>query len=403
MRTLIGVLADAAREVHQAAVQRRRNVRPRVHRGGIYPLLRAFTTVLTRDVIVATVIGDMYAGRSVIYADFVGYDEVAHHSGVERYDALDTLRRLDHEFARLHKAAQDCPRNYEFVLLSDHGQSQGATFRTRYGETLAEFVARVLDAPAKTPTAPEDRKAAGEESWGYAGGALTEVAAGQGMAARVAGRLHRDRPEDPAPAASLSSDAPAGKDEAVVLASGNCALIYLMRETERLTSERITDLYPDLLVSLTEHPGIGFVLVRSQHRGPVVIGADGEVELATGRVTGTDPLAQFGPHARAQVARTDTFTHCADIMVNSLWDSQTDEVAAFEELVGSHGGLGGDQTRPFLLYPSSWPAPADELLGPEALHQQLRRWLAHVGQSAYDDAAAEGDLHIDVRRLSTSN
>ena len=136
MRTLIGVLADAAREVHQAAVQRRRNVRPRVHRGGIYPLLRAFTTVLTRDVIVATVIGDMYAGRSVVYADFVGYDEVAHHSGVERYDALDTLRRLDHEFSRLHKAAQDCRRNYEFVVLSDHGQSQGATFRTRYGETL---------------------------------------------------------------------------------------------------------------------------------------------------------------------------------------------------------------------------------------------------------------------------
>ena len=90
-----------AREVHQAAVQRRRDVRPRVHRGGVYPLLRSFTTVLTRDVIVATLVGDMRAGRSVVYADFVGYDEVAHHSGVERYDALETLRRLDREFARL--------------------------------------------------------------------------------------------------------------------------------------------------------------------------------------------------------------------------------------------------------------------------------------------------------------
>ena len=87
--------------MHQAGVQRRRDVRPRVHRGGVYPLLRAFTTVLTRDVIIATIVGDMRAGRSVVYADFVGYDEVAHHSGVERYDALETLRRLDHELGRL--------------------------------------------------------------------------------------------------------------------------------------------------------------------------------------------------------------------------------------------------------------------------------------------------------------
>ena len=113
MRTLLGVVAEAVREMHQAAVQRRRDVRPRVHRGGVYPLLRAFTTVLTRDVIVATLVGDMRAGRSVVYADFVGYDEVAHHSGVERYDALETLRRLDHELGRLARAAaESCPRPY---------------------------------------------------------------------------------------------------------------------------------------------------------------------------------------------------------------------------------------------------------------------------------------------------
>ena len=62
MRTLLGVLVEMVREVQQAAAQRRRDVRPRVHRGGVYPLLRAFTTVLTRDVIVATLIGDMSAG-----------------------------------------------------------------------------------------------------------------------------------------------------------------------------------------------------------------------------------------------------------------------------------------------------------------------------------------------------
>ena len=138
----------------------------------------------------------MRAGRSVVYADFVGYDEVAHHSGVERYDALETLRRLDREFARLERAAAGCARPYEFVVLSDHGQSQGATFRTRYGQTLEDVVRHAMGAPTRTPVDPHSR-AAGEESWGYAGGALEEIASGSGMAARAASKAaNRHRAAD---------------------------------------------------------------------------------------------------------------------------------------------------------------------------------------------------------------
>ena len=32
----------------------------------------------------SALIEDMLAGRSVVYADFLGYDEAAHHSGIER-------------------------------------------------------------------------------------------------------------------------------------------------------------------------------------------------------------------------------------------------------------------------------------------------------------------------------
>jgi uncharacterized membrane protein YvlD (DUF360 family) len=403
IRTALGVLAEAVRELHQAAAQKRRDVRPRVHRGGLYPLLRGFVTVVTRDVIIATLVGDMQAGKSVLYADFVGYDEVAHHSGVERYDALETLRRLDREFARLEKAAAGCARRYEFVVLSDHGQSQGATFLTRYGETLADVVQHAIGAPTRASDAAGS-KSAGEESWGYAGGALEEISAGPGLAAKAvskAANRHREPDGDVllGPESDATAQVPRQKgkaaageeqqsvDEAVVLASGNCGLVYLTRDTSRMSQERIDELYPSLLPTLMAHPGIGFLLVRSEHRGALVLSAVGELELATGTVTGTDPLAEFGTRARHQVARTDTFAHCPDIMVNSLWDEQTGEVAAFEELVGSHGGMGGEQTRPFLLYPASWLAPEAELFGAESVHQQLRRWLAHLGHNAYDDSS----------------
>ncbi len=58
-------------------------------------------------------------------------------------------------------------------------------------------------------------------------------------------------------------------------------------------------------------------------------------------------------------------------------------MAAFEELVGSHGGLGGTQSHPFLLHPVSLAVPEQELVGAEAVHRELRRWLVQLGHSEY--------------------
>lgn len=395
-RTLLAGIAEVVREWRQAALQKRRDVRPRVHRGGVYPLLRAFTTVVSRDITVETVVGDMLVGRSVVYADFLGYDEVAHHSGVERYDALETLRRLDRDFDRISRAARFAPRPYRIVVLSDHGQSQGATFRDRYGETLGDVVRRAM--ATERAVAVTDRTGqgpAGEESWGYASGAVEEVAAGSGLVAGALRKISARRRTDgevllgPERAdARLEMDAKAAESEAageevVVLGSGNLGLVYLMAATERMTLEQIDDRYPELVPTLVDHAGVGFVLVRTAERGPVVLGRDGVRFLASGELRGKDPLEPFGPRAARQVLRTDGFTHCADLMVNSLWDEQTEEVAAFEELVGSHGGLGGDQTRPFLLYPADLPTPAEPIHGAEHVHTILSGWLAHVGHTSY--------------------
>ena len=62
----------------------RRDVQPRGHRGGIYPLMRGALCVFVRDLIVSGVLTDIMRGRPAIYATFSSYDEVAHHSGLER-------------------------------------------------------------------------------------------------------------------------------------------------------------------------------------------------------------------------------------------------------------------------------------------------------------------------------
>jgi hypothetical protein len=143
--------------------------------------------------------------------------------------------------------------------------------------------------------------------------------------------------------------------------------------------EDIEERHPALLAGLAGHAGIGWVMVRSRRLGPVVLGARGRRFLAGDVVEGQDPLAGFGPAAADDLRRHDTLPHVGDILVNSAVDPVTHEVAAFEELIGCHGGLGGWQSRPVLIHPAGWAVDA-ELIGADAVHHQLVRWLEGLGQ-----------------------
>jgi uncharacterized membrane protein YvlD (DUF360 family) len=386
-RTMMLAFADMAQELYFAAQQRRRDIRPRIKRSVSYALVRAWGTVVQRDLQVSAVIGDLYAGRPVGYSTFLAYDEVAHHSGVERPDALAVLRRLDRQIARIESAAQNAPRPYQLVVLSDHGQSQGATFLDRYGVSLSDLVDEACDVGSVQAEAAHS-----DEALGYLGAGLTEAGgadnlAGRGIRATTRGRqvdgevrlgervgklAHRGSSKDPEPPPEVS-----------VMASGCLGLIAFPREPGRLSQERIDHLHPKLIPVLREHPGVGFLLVRSEQRGAVAVGKQGVNYLDEERVEGSDPLAPFGPNTAAHVKRTDGFEHCPDIVLNSTYWTDTDEVAAFEELVGSHGGMGGEQSYPFVLAPSEWQIPADSVVGAESMHRHLRRCLAGLGHSAY--------------------
>ncbi|GHJ41443.1 membrane protein [Streptomyces sp. TS71-3] len=372
VRTALSFAAEVVREMAQAGRARLRGERPRVGRAGLYPLIRAFATVVERDVVVAAVIGDLLAGRTAIYADLVAYDEVAHHSGPHSEDAAKVLRRLDRSLALLDRVARHAPRPYRIVVLSDHGQSPGETFLGRYGLTLGELVRAGCGLPVP-------RRAAGA-LWG----AGRRGGARGGAEARNAARAALRRPVEEAAAPHPHGH----RSDPVVLASGNLGLVSFPDVPHRMTRQEIDRRHPALLPMLAGHPGVGFVLVADEVHGGVVLGAGGAaVPLdALGSLDeGSGPLACFGPGAAAAVRRTHAFPHAADIMVNSAYDPVGGEVLAFEEQIGSHGGLGGAQSRPFLLSPLAFSAPVADgatLVGAEQVHGVLRRWLAEAAGTA---------------------
>jgi uncharacterized membrane protein YvlD (DUF360 family) len=380
-RTMILAVREILLELWNAAEQRRRDVQPRVSRRFPYPLVRAWTCVIQRDLQAETVMADIYAGRPVIYTDLLAYDEVAHHSGPERRETLAVLQKLDRQLARIEAAARDARRPYALVVISDHGQTQGPTFQQRWGQTLDDVVRKAC-AGGNVHGSVQ-----GDESWGYLAGSLTEAASGTGLAARVVRRATRSRTTGGivqlGPNANRRQDPPRPAKEPVeivVMASGCLGLIYFPRRPGRVSLEVIEQDYPDLIPALRAHHGIAFLLVHSSRRGALVLGRAGVNYLDEGSVDGEDPLAPFGPSAASHIRRTDGFTHTADIMVNSAYDPEREEVYAFEEQVGSHGGMGGPQSFPFVLVPRDWAVPNEAIVGAESMHQWMRRWLNDLGQ-----------------------
>jgi hypothetical protein len=179
----------------------------------------------------------------------------------------------------------------------------------------------------------------------------------------------------------------------VVLGSGNLGLVYLMEEPRRLMHEEIDERHPRLIPALRSHPHVGWILVRSAERGAVVLGAAGERYLDEGRVEGEDPLAAFSPNAPRHLLRTDGFPHVADIMVGSFYDPELGEACAFEELISFHGGIGGEQTRPFILAPVTLPPPTEPIVGAAQVHEVLSGWrrLLNGGGGASDAERAAGE------------
>ncbi|MCL6511166.1 MAG: phage holin family protein [Anaerolineae bacterium] len=364
MRTLALFVGDVLLELWQAAKQMLKNEQPRLNRlERGYPLVRAVTTVFMRDIPLYFVSLDVVRGSPAIYYTFVGYDEVAHHSGPWSSDAFGVLRQFDRSIGHLkdlieHKA----PRPYELVLLSDHGQSFGATFKMRYGLTLKEFIEQHLPRGARVT------QAIGGDGGAVSVGALAgelENMQDQAVGGKV-GRATLKRTKklvERSAAAHRAELAPEEaqdtQDNVVAYGSGNLAQVYFDLYPRKIKLGELNAAYPGMVDALVNHEGIGLVVGYDDDGAPAALGKRGMRNLHTGQVTGADPLAPYADERATadlraeQVRRVMDFPNAGDLMViSAIYPDGT--VAALEELIGSHGGLGGEQTDAFIFHPGSW-------------------------------------------------
>ncbi|GAA2128112.1 phage holin family protein [Arthrobacter humicola] len=370
MRSFTRTVGEILKERWQARRQVKRDLDPRVHRDWTFALLRAVTNSLLRDLNTALVAEELRRGTRSIYVDYVDYDEIAHHAGMFRPESLAALDGLDRTLGSLAQLAGSAPRRYRLIVLSDHGQSQGTPFADRYGQTLGDLCADLIHAHVQNVDASV-------EGLGRADSIAGDISA-RGMTGKLAGRAD----EVLTKAQQTSAPGDAAEEPVVVLGSGNLGLVYV-RGDRRWTLEALESRWPALVPGLAGHPGVGFVAGVDEDGRAWAIGIGGRLNLASGAVHGTDPLAPFGPHAALVLRRALKHPEAPDLYVNSTISPVTDDVAAFEGLVGSHGGLGGWQDRAVLLGPADLMATLPERIeGADELHRLLVAMLESCGQRA---------------------
>ncbi len=383
LRLLVLMAGEMVKELYQAERQRARSVEPRMHRDLKYAVERAVTNIALRTTSTAFVIEEMYGGAPTIYVDYTGYDAIAHHCGPERQEAIDALEGIDRAIGSLLKASQQTRRAYRLVVLSDHGQCLGATFSQRYGQPLEAIIAALLPGHMSVVGTTDS-----VESSGMGRRIVAELGRGQGMGSMLARLLPRAARRLPRRTGRVVAAPP----DVVVASSGSLAHVYFTSEPGRMTAETIEVRYPGLIEALARHPGIGAILVRSAAGHAVVLGQKGRLDLTTGRADpaggtakpgggwadGDNPLADYGPRAAENLLHLEAFASAGDLILLGAVDSVSGEVTGFEELIGSHGGLGGWQSQPFIMCPANLTLTDDPPVGAPAVYRQLMVWRTQL-------------------------
>jgi len=369
LRLLVLMVGEMVKELYQAERQRGRSVEPRMPRGLQYAVERAVTNIALRTVSTAFVIEEMFRGAPTIYVDYTGYDAIAHHCGPERAEAIDALAGIDRAIGSLVKAARNTSRAYRLVVLSDHGQCLGATFSQVHGQPLEAVIAALL---------PGNMTVVGTTDSVESAGIGRRIAAELNRGAGPGSLLARLLPGALRPFGGAAGQAASTPPDVVVASSGSLAHVYFTSQPDRMTDIAIEKRFPRLIEGLARHPGIGALIVRSASGTPLVVGPQGRLDLAAAHREDPDPLGAYGPRAAENLLHLDGLSNVGDLILLGAVDRVSDEVTGFEELIGSHGGLGGWQTEPFILCPASLELAQDPLLGAPAVYGQLLAWRTQL-------------------------
>jgi hypothetical protein len=360
--------------------------RKRTHSEGLFPFIRVLSNVVVRELQTMAICLDVYLGVPVIYSTFMQYDELGHHFGPSSFQALRDLRRTDARIREIRRMIENVGgREYDIVILSDHGMTPSSSYRVRFGETLGGTIERILqgDAALRGET-PLRSQASFADTSEYADitaqvvNAMAELTPESRRTMRRALRRVRDwlRSRYGLRELILPEKYRIEADHDVVVTySSDLALVYFADDPRPL---ELTDIMRDarranLYVELLQHPGVGLLATRngpsvhleSTNGRAIVVGG----ELAV--LEGDNPLELYGNNANTAraVEHLASQPNTGDITIFGAYDGY--EIVSFDDQIGAHGAAGGNQLYPFLIGPAELELGSARIEDPRDIHRVI--------------------------------
>lgn len=356
------------------------------HAEGIFPFLRVFTNVVVRELQTMAMLLDLYLGVPVIYSTFMQYDELAHHFGPTSRQALSDLKRTDariKELLRMMNAAAG--RGYDMVLLSDHGMTPAISYRVAFGESLGTTLERILAADAPPAGAPPLHAVASfaeDSEYADVGARVLESAAivaspRRDYVRRLLRRVrHWMRREYGLRELLLPEKYRVDEANAVVVTYSSClAEVYFADDPRPLERGDVLDDARRARVhaALLAHPGIGLIAMRDGHAVDLASRA-GRATLSDETIAvtaGRNPLEPYGTDSITCRAIESVIRqpNGGDLVLFGAYNGY--DIVSFDDQVGGHGCVGGDQALPFIVAPIALDLAEERLEDARDIHRAV--------------------------------
>ncbi|HDD24657.1 MAG TPA: hypothetical protein ENF52_04390 [Chloroflexi bacterium] len=330
------------------------------------PLVHAVGDSLFSEVQTFGVMLDIYRCAPAIYTNYNGYDEAAHLWGPDSRAAFRALREIDRRIHQINRMRERYRRReYDLYVMSDHGNSPSRSFRRSHGKSLGAYIAAhvgdetslSVDEWSGSPVHSAQKARFLLEEWEV----LERRAPPRLRRILATVRRYVDRrfPTYAEPDYNFALHR-----DVVVSVSGPLAHAYFNIALRPLDLVETILLYPRLFDALLSNPDIGLLVGRAGRR-TVVLGQAGGVLVieennhANLRIP-PHPLAQWDDieYGCAQLHRVAHFPHAGDLIIIGAGPDERDgTVVTFEDQVATHGGIGGPQGIPFIIWPAKSALP----------------------------------------------
>ncbi len=403
-RMMVQAVLEWLREEWERLVGEMR--RRTTHAEGIFPFVRILSNVVIRELQTMAIGLDVYLGVPIIYSTYMQYDELGHHFGPTSRQAMRDLRRTDARIAEIWRMIRLAGgRDYDLIVLSDHGMTPAVSYRVRFGETLGTTIQRVLDEQRDgigRRTAEALASFAEDPEYADVGARILEEI---GYATRPESRrrrwLRRARDWVRSRYGLRELVLPEkyrveAKHDVVATYSSDLAHIYFTRDARALgAGDILGDAHrAHLYLALLAHPGVGLIAtrdgeaVRLRSRAGRARVRGGELQV----LDGVNPLAPYGtePELLRAIEELLFQPNCGDLVLFGDYDGY--EIVSFDDQIGAHGAAGGEQVHPFIIAPAELRLRDATLENARDIHTHvMTRYAGTAGPGPSALGPGEGD------------